>query len=61
MTLWFLPESRRPYRAGQRGLSYPDQMSGNEDVKTQEHRMQQVKANGAGPSGAYNEGVLYRS
>jgi hypothetical protein len=34
-------------------------MSGNEEAKTQEHCKQQVKVNGAGFTGAYNEGVLY--
>jgi hypothetical protein len=36
-------------------------MSGNEDAKTQEHRKQQVKVNGDGFTGAYNEGLLYQS
>jgi hypothetical protein len=56
---------RRPWksldRAGQSRLSGPDQMSGNEEAKTQEHRKQQVKVNGAGFTGAYNEGGRFIS
>ena len=49
------------YRVGQSRLSCPDQMSGNEDTKTQEHRKQQVKVNKACFTGAYNEDILYQS
>ena len=35
-------------------------MSGNEGSKTQEHRKQRVKVNGAGFTGAYKEGFLYQ-
>jgi hypothetical protein len=36
-------------------------MSSNEDAKTQEHGKQQGKVNGAGFTGACNEGILYQS
>ncbi len=53
-SIWFLCEWKSLYRAGQSGLSSPDEMSGNEDVKSQEHRKQQVKVNEAGCSGAHH-------
>ena len=61
MSSWFLRRLawKSLYRAGQSRLSCPDQMSGNEDAKTQEHRKQQVEVSGAGFTGTYNEGILY--